>query len=533
MVDEHASRSAAEPTAGALPEVLILNWRDTGHPEGGGSERYVEEVAAGLARRGHRVTLVGSAYPGAAAREHRADGVQLVRLGGRLSLYPRTALAYLRGHLGRPGVVIEVQNGMPFLARLWARPARVLVLVHHVHREQWRVVLPAPLARLGWWIESVLAPRVNRDVQYIAVSDTTRRELAALGVPARHIAVVHNGTPRAPDAPAQRSTTPLLLVVSRLVPHKRVELAVDALAELSDEFPGLELVVAGRGWWDDELHSHVAARGLQQRVRFAGFVSEEEKARLYGRAWVSLVPSLKEGWGLVVVEAGVHATPSVGFRAAGGVAESIRDGVTGLLADDQDGFVAAVARLLRDRQLRERLGRNAAAHAAGFTWADTVDGVAALLTVPAADRPVGHPVLATRRGSGPRSVVHQRRLDLGLRRLGGSVDADPGQPGQDRGDQRRQCDPHRNLPAPLGGAAPATGVRPAPWMAPSSTYRGLYRRVLRRTAVQSPAATRTPVATTSPATTAADGAVVPRVGSFAAAPTHGDGTSYNRTSEPS
>src|SRR6478609_2189557 len=207
------------------PSVVILNWRDTKHPEGGGSELYVEELAAGLARRGHRVTLVCARYPGSAARERRTDGVDVVRLGGRLSVYPRSALAYLAGRLGRPGVVIEVQNGMPFLARLWAGRARVIVLVHHVHRAQWRVVMPAPLARIGWWIESRLAPRVNRCTQYVAVSETTRRELTGLGVPREHIAVVHNGTPVVRRAPVARAVVPTLAVVSRLVPHKRIEVA--------------------------------------------------------------------------------------------------------------------------------------------------------------------------------------------------------------------------------------------------------------------------------------------------------------------
>jgi glycosyltransferase involved in cell wall biosynthesis len=419
-------------------DVLILNWRDTGHPEGGGSELYVDELAAGLARHGHRVTLVSAGYTGAQSRERRPDGIDVVRVGSRMTVYPRSAIAYLRGRLGHPQVVVEVQNGMPFLARLWARRARVIVLVHHVHREQWRVVMPAPLARIGWWIESRVAPRANRRSQYVAVSEATRRELANLGIPAERIAVIHNGTPPLPPSCAGKAETPTMLVVSRLVPHKRIEVAIDTLAALVSEFPDLTLTVAGRGWWHDELTEHAKRRGMGERIRFVGFVTDEEKVRLYQQAWVSLVPSIKEGWGLVVVEAGAHGTPSVGFQAAGGVAESIRDGLTGLLADDPDQFTSHVATLLRDRSLRERLGSHAADYARSFTWQQTVSGFLALLDgADTVETGVagGHSGTSARR-SRPRTVVHHRRLDLFRRRLRGGVDTDAGESGQDCCDQR-------------------------------------------------------------------------------------------------
>jgi len=139
-----------------------------------------------------------------------------------------------------------------------------------------------------------------------------------------------------------------------------------------------------------------------------------------------------------VVEAGAHGTPSVGFQAAGGVAESIRDGLTGLLADDPDQFTSHVATLLRDRSLRERLGSHAADYARSFTWQQTVSGFLALLDgADTVETGVagGHSGSSARR-SRPRTVVHHRRLDLFRRRLRGGVDTDAGESGQDCCDQR-------------------------------------------------------------------------------------------------
>lgn len=355
-----------------MRHVLFLNWRDTGHPEGGGSEVYVERVARELTARGHRVTVLCSAYPGG-ARTSVTDGVRFVRGGGRRTVYLRAALTYLAGALrfgplrDRPDVIVDVGNGVPFLAPIWARRP-VIALVHHVHREQWPVVLGPRGARFGWWIESRLAPWTYRRCRYVTVSNATRAELATLGVDRERITVIHNGTPELPRPADARTAHPSLVALGRLVPHKRIEMALHAVAKLATELPDLELVVAGHGWWEERLRALADELGVADRVRFAGFVDDAEKANLLARAWVALTPSLKEGWGLTIVEAAALGTPTVAFRRAGGVAEAVVDGTTGLLADDEEDFVAAVRRLLTDHDERRRMGAAARAHAGQFTW---------------------------------------------------------------------------------------------------------------------------------------------------------------------
>src|SRR3954463_15584842 len=153
---------------GDARNVLVLNWRDPWHPEGGGSEHYVHEVATRLTLAGDRVTVFTARYPGSSADEVR-DGVRFRRRGGHLTVYVWAAILLMLGRFGRVDTVLEVQNGMPFLARVFT-PARVVVLVHHVHREQWPVVGPV-LARVGWFVESKVAVRVNRGNRYVAVSE--------------------------------------------------------------------------------------------------------------------------------------------------------------------------------------------------------------------------------------------------------------------------------------------------------------------------------------------------------------------------
>ena len=110
------------------------------------------------------------------------------------------------------------------------------------------------------------------------------------------------------------------------------------------------LVIAGRGWWENEVRDEVERLGLGDVVDLVGYVSETERHRLLASSWVSLVPSVKEGWGLVVVEAGMHATPTIAFRGTGGITESIVDGQTGYLAapDDVGDLTELTRRLLLD-----------------------------------------------------------------------------------------------------------------------------------------------------------------------------------------
>jgi glycosyltransferase involved in cell wall biosynthesis len=368
--------------------VLLLNWRDRTHPEGGGSEVYVERVASELAAKGYRATLFCAMHGDAAAQERTGTGITILRRGGRHTVYLRAALTYLAGalgrgplsrrRLGRPDVIVDVGNGIPFLSKLYARKL-VLVLVHHVHREQWPVVMGRWMAKLGWWIESRLAIRVYRKCRYVTVSEATQRELAGLGVGPNRISIVHNGTPTLPDSHAPRDSEPSLLVLGRLVPHKRVEIAIHTLARLRDDFAGLRLTVAGTGWWETHLRDYARDLGVADQVHFAGFVGDAEKHRLLARAWVALTPSLKEGWGLTIVEAAACGTPTVAFASAGGVAEALVDGKTGLLAHDEDHFVGRVRELLGDADWRETMGEAARLHAGSFTWKAAGEEFAALI----------------------------------------------------------------------------------------------------------------------------------------------------------
>jgi glycosyltransferase involved in cell wall biosynthesis len=346
--------------------VLLLCWRDTGHPQGGGSETYLQRIGAQLAASEVRVTLRTARYPGAQRREV-IDGVRIDRAGGPYTVYVWAGLAMVLARIGlgplrhaRPDVVIDTQNGLPFMARL-AFGRQVTVLVHHCHRELWPVA-GWLMSKVGWFVESTVSPWLHRRNQYVTVSLPSARDLTDLGVDADRVAVVRNGLDEAPPETLDlsKSATPRVVVLSRLVPHKQIEDALDAVARLRQDLPDLHLDVVGGGWWEDRLVAHTDLLGVSDAVTFHGHVDELTKHQLLQRSWVHLLPSCKEGWGLAVMEAAQHAVPTIGYRSSGGLTDSIVDGVTGLLVDDV---------------LREQLGVKAQLRSGEFSWRQSADAM--------------------------------------------------------------------------------------------------------------------------------------------------------------
>lgn len=376
----------------ALRSVLLLCWRDIGHPQGGGSEAYLQRIGAQLAASGIAVTLRTARYPGA-PRHELVDGVRISRAGGRYSVYLWALLAMAAARCGlgplrrvRPDVVVDTQNGWPFVARLlYGR--RSLVLVHHCHREQWPVA-GRMMGRLGWYVESMLSPRLHRRNQYVTVSLPSARDLIALGVDSERIAVVRNGLDEAPSPTLSgpRAPTPRVVVLSRLVPHKQIEDALAAVAELQPRIPGLHLDIVGCGWWRQRLVDHVHRLDIADAVTFHGHVDDVTKHHVLQSSWVHLLPSRKEGWGLAVIEAAQHGVPTIGYRSSGGLADSIVDGVTGILVDDRAELVAWLEQLLSDSVLRDQLGAKAQARSGEFSWRQSAEALRSVLEAVQASR---------------------------------------------------------------------------------------------------------------------------------------------------
>lgn len=360
-----------------LKRVQVLAWRDFEDPEAGGSELHAHRVASAWARAGIDVSLRSSAAPGQKSVTTRA-GYQVVRKSGRYGVFPRSALSGLAGRRGRPDGIVEIWNGMPFFTPLWARCPRI-VLLHHVHAAMWRMVLPPRLAGLGEFVELRMAPPLYRHSRVLTLSPSSRQEiLSMLGLDPARVSVVPPGVDERYGPGGTKSPVPLVVAVGRLVPVKRLELLIDAAARARKDVPDLRLLVIGEGYERPDLEAKIRAIDATSWIELPGHVSDEELADAYRRAWVVASTSLREGWNMTITEAGACGTPAVVSDIAGH-RDSLTDGVSGLLVDPGDEFADALVDVLSSTELRERLGRGAAARARSLTWEATAASVLSAL----------------------------------------------------------------------------------------------------------------------------------------------------------
>jgi glycosyltransferase involved in cell wall biosynthesis/O-antigen/teichoic acid export membrane protein len=317
---------------------------------------------------GHRVTVIAGAYPGAEPVARLGPGLTLHHMGSRLTVFPRAMWAVLRRGIGRDAdVVLEVINGIAFFTPLWLRRPRV-ALVHHVHRRMYVEELGRRGAIAAFLLETVPLRFLYRATPFVTISEAARRDIVALGVPAQRIHVAYLGVEPAQFRPGRRDERPTLLYLGRLKQYKRIERVLDVL----EEIPEARLEIAGEGDHRPVLEAEIERRGLGDRVVMHGFVSEDEKADLYGRAWVALTASSAEGWCLTVIEAAACGTPSAALRV-GGLPESIVDGETGVLADDAAELAVRVRELVERPERRDELGAAAERRAREFTWERTAE----------------------------------------------------------------------------------------------------------------------------------------------------------------
>lgn len=364
-----------------LRRIHMLAWRDLDDPEAGGSELHAARIAERWAAAGIDVTMRASSAVGHPEYTSR-DGYRVIRKAGRYGVFPRTALSGLVGRTGDRDAMVEIWNGMPFFSPLWTRCPRV-VFLHHVHAEMWRMVIhPKALARIGEAVEFRLAPPVYRRSRIVTLSSSSRREIIdLLGLPPANITVVPPGVEArfrpAADPHHARSGRPLVVAVGRLVPVKRFDLLIDALARLKARHPDLEAVIVGEGYERPALEAQRRALGADGWLHLPGHVDEPGLVDLYQRAWVLTSSSAREGWGMTITEAAACGTPAVVSRIAGHL-DAVEEGKSGLLADvdhaGPDALADALDRVLASPLLLEKLTRGALDRAARLTWDATAWG---------------------------------------------------------------------------------------------------------------------------------------------------------------
>lgn len=347
-------------------KILIYNWRDTKHKWTGGAEVYIHELAKRWVKDGNQVTLFcgnGTKRPNG-----KIDGIEIIRKGNFYTVYIWAFLYYIFKFRGKFDVIIDCENGIPFFTPLYSFKPKFL-LIHHVHQEVFRKSLKTPFAQIASFLEGKLMPLVYRNIQVITVSPSSKQEILRHKLTKTEPIVIYNGVDINKFIPGQKSKKPLILYLGRLQHYKSLHIFLEAAKQLLDKIPEAKFVIAGEGEYRKKLERYAQKIGILDEINFLGRVTEEEKVKLFQKAWVFVNPSMMEGWGITTLEAAACGTPAVASDVPG-LRDSIKNPHSGFLVTygKSSEFAERILELIEDKDLRYKFSKQAIEWSNTFTW---------------------------------------------------------------------------------------------------------------------------------------------------------------------
>jgi len=345
-------------------KIIIFNWRDIKNPAAGGAEVFTHEVAKRLIQKGHEVTIFTSEFPGC-QKEETIDGVKIIRHGGKYTVYLKAREYYKKYFITEKfDIVIDEINTVPFFTPKFVnRGEKVIALIHQLAREYWLYETPFPVKYVGYYILEDGWLKNYVEIPTITVSNSTETDLKALGF--KQVYKVSEGINFEPlDAVPEKEEEPTIIYLGRLTRAKRPDHAIKAYKLVKRQVPNAKLWIVGDGYMRKNLEKMTI-----EGVKFFGKVSEQEKIKLLSRAWVLVNPSVREGFGLNIIEANACGTPAIVYNVPG-LRDSVINGKTGLLVENGniEKFAEVLITILEDESLLKTLSQNSLRYSKNFRW---------------------------------------------------------------------------------------------------------------------------------------------------------------------
>ncbi len=359
--------------------ILIMSWRGPGHPQYGGAEIVTHQHAKAWVKSGYQVTLVTSIYKNG-KKEEFLDGVKIIRLGSsnlnlQIIITPLTACWwYLFKNKDKYDLVFDHFHGWSFLTPLYIRTKKI-GFIHEIAGGVW---LHNPLhwpfniipALIGIYTEKIIF-KLYKNIPFITVSKSTKKSLIDLGLPKKNINIINNGVLINKIKIKHKEKDPTLIFLGALSKDKGIEYALKVFASISKQDKNYQFWVVGKG--EENYLTHVKkelSRDIpKDKLKYWGFVDEKKKFKLLAKAHLLINSSMKEGWGLVNIEANSVGTPVVGFNVPG-VRDSVQHNSNGLLVKNgnTDRMSKVILELMNDSKDYQRLQKNAISWSQKFDW---------------------------------------------------------------------------------------------------------------------------------------------------------------------
>lgn len=361
--------------------ILLLSWRGLKHPNAGGAEISTHEHAKGWVKGGHKVTLFTSFYKGAKDKEI-IDGVEIIRKGSQVFGVQVEAFKWylLKSHPAFD-IVIDQFHGIPFFTPLFVR-CKKLGFIHEVTKEVWRLnpwskpfnLIPAIL---GPFFEHLIFKFFYRNIPFMTVSESTKKDLIKWGIPQNQITVIHNGlNVTYVKSNHRKEKKKTLIFLGALSKDKGIEEALKAFSLIEKYEKQWQFWVVGKCdlRYLKKIRAQGKELGISQKVKFWGFVSDKKKFELLSKAHIAINPSIREGWGLVVIESAAAGIPTVGYNSPG-LRNSIIHNKTGIICSEntKEDLASNVLKLMNDEKKYKEISQNAKIWSKKFSWEKSVN----------------------------------------------------------------------------------------------------------------------------------------------------------------
>ncbi len=348
-------------------KILVLNWKSWKDSEAGGGEHNAYYLSKYLISKGNQVTYFcrkskSSEQKNIIPKKDRKNSIKIIEKGNKLTVYIWAILYYIFKLRKNTNFIVEYCNGIPWFTPIFSRKPKILIM-HHVLGKLWfKIKEPGfPFYYLGYFIENKLMPVIYKKTKTIAVSPSTKKDLIKIGFKKKNITVSYSGI-SGKLSKGIKSRKPLIVYVGRIKSYKNIEKMIDVCKELN-----ICGEIIGQGNHLPKLKKYTKKIKATNLIKFRGFVSENEKIKAFQKAWIFIMPSLREGWGLTAIEANKCGTPVIAFNVKG-LKDAIKNNYSGYLCKNYNQIKQKAKEIIKNKNLRKKLEKSSEKWASQFNW---------------------------------------------------------------------------------------------------------------------------------------------------------------------
>ena len=299
--------------------ILILNWRDPKNPKSGGAEKLNMQILRPFLDRGDSVTWYAMRGEDMLSEE-KYKGIHIVRFGNSLTHFLYWPYLYFTKRFGKIDLIIDSIHGTGYLSPIIAPRVRKIILICEVAQNIWDEMYPFPINQLGKIWEKLMF-QFYRNNNFWTISNSSKNDLIHFGIKPKNVEILPMGFDSVKISKnISKFKEPTALFVGRLNEMKGVKDVILAIANVNSDLEKkwyLNIVGRGELSYEKELKEMVSNLEMNKYIRFLGFISEVEKFEEMAKSWVLMVPSSREGWGMIVPEANSVGTIAVGYSVPG------------------------------------------------------------------------------------------------------------------------------------------------------------------------------------------------------------------------